>query len=104
MDANGIAPAPSQPVRRRSTRTVRCLGALRIPLAGPYRPRARLYLFPDGRLLWQLRLWEIDRPVAHLVRPEALRAFARRSGLPLLLRSIEAIESRAAAWGEADGA
>jgi hypothetical protein len=74
---------------------VRFLGEVRIPLAGPYRPRARLYLFPDGRLLWQLRLWQVDRPVAHLLRPEVLRAYARRSGLAVVVAELDALVERA---------
>lgn len=94
VDANCIVRTPSQPVRRRTRPTVRRIGELRLPIAGPYRPRARLYLFPDGRLLWQVRLWEHDRPVAHLVRTDALRAFARANGLPRTLAEIDALDDR----------
>lgn len=89
LDAKRIARTPSQPVPRLSRPRVRKVGELRLPIAGPYRPRARLYLWPDGRLLWQVRLWEYDRPVAHLVRTEVLRAFAEANRLPSTLAEIE---------------
>lgn len=95
MDAQRTARTPSQPVRRRSRHNVREVGALRLPLAGPYRPRARLYLFPDGRRLWLVRLWEYDRPVAHLVRTERLLAFARTNGLARTVAEIEELCRRA---------
>jgi hypothetical protein len=62
---------------------------VRLPIAGPYRPVARLYRFPDGRLLWHVRLWEYDRAVPHLVGTPVLRAFARRNGLPALEREVD---------------
>jgi hypothetical protein len=91
LDADRIAVTPSQPIPRRTSSQVRIVGVVRIPLAGPYRPLARLYRFPDGRLLWRLRLWEVDRPVDHLVRPEVLRAYARRSGLPTVVAALDAL-------------
>ncbi|MGB7125030.1 MAG: hypothetical protein WBE40_09295, partial [Thermoplasmata archaeon] len=77
VDAHRIDRTTPQPVLRRPRRAVRKIGELRLPIAGPYRPRARLYLFPDGRLLWHVRLWEYDRAVSHLVRTETLRAVGR---------------------------
>ncbi|MCI4339588.1 MAG: hypothetical protein L3J68_04575 [Thermoplasmata archaeon] len=94
LDAHRIARTPTQPVRRRPQPRVRNIGELRLPLAGPYRPRARLYLFPDGRLLWYVRLWEVDRPVSHLVRTETLRTFARVNALRSTLAEIEALHRR----------
>jgi len=94
LDANSIVQTPSQPVPRRTRPTVQKIGELRLPLAGPYRPRARLYLFPDGRLLWRVRLWEYDRAVVHLLRTEVLRAFARANGLPRTLAEIDALRLR----------
>ena len=67
---------------------------MRIPVAGPYRPWARLYLFPDGRLVWLVRLWQVDRPVARVVRPEILRAYARRSGLPSVVTELDRLVER----------
>jgi len=81
--------SPSQLLPANVNHFVRHIGELRLPLAGPYRPNARLYLFPDGRLLWMVRLWEVDRPVAHLVRTETLRAFARANGLGDFRAEIE---------------
>ena len=94
LDADRIARTPPQPVRRRSPPRIRKIGELRLPLAGPYRPRARLYLFPDGRLLWHVRLWEYDRPVSHLVRTETLRTFAHLNGLRTTLEEIDVLRRR----------
>lgn len=74
---------------------MRKVGELRLPLAGPYRPRARLYRYPDGRLLWLVRLWEYDHAVPHLVSTAALREFARRNGLPRLRAEMDALLDRA---------
>jgi len=74
---------------------VRKVGELRLPIAGPYRPRARLYRYPDGRLLWLVRLWEYDQAVPHLVSTAVLREFARRSGLFRLHAEIDALAERA---------
>jgi hypothetical protein len=94
VDAQSIARATPQPVRRLSRPRVRKIGELRLPLAGPYRPRARLYLFPDGRLLWHVRLWEYDRAVSHLVRTDTLRAFARINALRVTLAEIDELSRR----------
>jgi hypothetical protein len=91
LDAQRIVRTPSQPVLGRTHSRVREIGELRLPIAGPYRPTARLYLFPDGRLLWHLRLWELDRPVGHLVRTAVLRRFAVLNGLDPLLARIDLI-------------
>lgn len=93
-DASCIVRAPSQPIPRRPSARVQKIGELRLPLAGPYRPRARLYLFPDGRLLWYVRLWELDRVVPHLVRTETLRTFARVNRLPVVEAEVDAIHRR----------
>ncbi len=81
--------APIEPTRQRP------IGRLRVPLAGPYRPWARLYRLPDGRLLWCLRLWEECRPVPHVVSTGTLLAFARLNRLPDLARRIRALVRRA---------
>lgn len=89
LDASCIEPNASQPIPRRTNPRVRAIGAIRLPIAGPYRPRARLYLYPDGRLLWYVRLWERDRAVPHLVPVETVRTFARVNGLDRLLRETD---------------
>jgi hypothetical protein len=94
LDADRIAHTPPEPVRRRPLPRVRRIGELRLPVAGPYRPRARLYLFPDGRLLWLVRLWEHDRPVPHLVPHDTLRAFAQINRLRTTLEEIDALALR----------
>ncbi len=78
-----------QPVQRRTKLRVRLVGSVRVPVAGPYRPVARLYQFPDGRLLWHLCLWEVDRPVPHLVGTSALIAYARANGLRQLEQDVD---------------
>ncbi|MCI4372354.1 MAG: hypothetical protein L3K02_01725 [Thermoplasmata archaeon] len=80
--------APVELVPRRPTRNVLRIGTVRLPIAGPYRPVARLFLFPDGRLLWHVRLWEYDRAVSHLVATRVLIAFAREQGLLALEQEI----------------
>jgi hypothetical protein len=97
VDAIGIDRNASQPIPRRTRPRVRCLGAVRLPIAGPYRPCARLYLFPDGRTAWVVRLWEYDRPVAHTVGTPVLRAFARINRLPQLELEIDRLLARARA-------
>jgi hypothetical protein len=94
VDAHCIESNDRQPVPRRTSPRVRRIGELRLPLAGPYRPRARLYLFPDGRLLWHVRLWERDRAVGHLVGTETLRAFARINSLTSLLAEVDRLVDR----------
>ncbi|MGD0249692.1 MAG: hypothetical protein ABSB97_02215 [Thermoplasmata archaeon] len=69
----------------------RWIGALRLPIAGPYRPWARLYCLPDGLLTWRVRLWEVDRAIVRCVETEVLRTFARVNRLPVLLDEIETL-------------
>ncbi|HTT45095.1 MAG TPA: hypothetical protein VMH38_03650 [Thermoplasmata archaeon] len=103
MDAQRIATTPSepvpteQPISTGATGRVRLVGELRLPIAGPYRPRARLYRYPDGRLVWLVRLWEYDRAVPHLVSTDVLREFARLNRLPRLRSEVEALVERASA-------
>ena len=94
-----IEPVPSLPLPERADPRVRKVGELRLPIAGPYRPRARLYRYPDGRLLWLIRLWEVDHVVPHLVSTAVLREFARTNGLALLHAEIDALEHRATGRG-----
>jgi hypothetical protein len=98
VDALGIAsePLPPQPVRPNHPLSA-VLGAVRLPLAGAYRPWARLVRRPDGRLAWIVRLWQVDRVVVHLVETETLRTFAARAGLGGLALEIEELVARAEA-------
>jgi len=73
------------------------VGEVRLPLAGPYCPRARLFRMPDGRLLWRVRLWEYDRAVTHAVSTDVLRTFARVNGLGSLTAEVEDLVERALA-------
>jgi hypothetical protein len=97
VDANGIEPNAPQPIPRRTRSRVRRIGEVRLPIAGPYRPRARLYLFPDGRTVWIVRLWEYDRAVAHALGTPALRAFARQNRLAALETEIDRLAACARA-------
>ena len=101
--AHSARQTPSRAIPRRTNPSVRCIGELRLPLAGPYRPWARLYLYPDGRLLWRIRLWELYGPVAHLVGTGTLRTFARVNRMPALLDEIEALYARGCAESARDG-
>lgn len=94
-----LEPVPGEPFPERSAVRVRKVGELRLPIAGPYRPRARLYRYPDGRLLWLVRLWEYDRVVPHLVSTAVLREFARRNGLPRVRADVDSLVERATAGG-----
>jgi hypothetical protein len=75
-------------------RRPRTIGRLRLPIAGPYAPWATLYELPDGRRMWCVRLWEIDRPVRRCLPTGLLVAFARLNGLHGLRREIEAMAAR----------
>lgn len=104
VDADRIAPTPfepvpDQPVPAGWTGRVRKVGELRLPIAGPYHPRARLYRYPDGRLVWLVRLWEYDRAVPHLVATATLRQFACVNGLPRLRAEVDALVERATGNG-----
>lgn len=72
----------------------RRLGSVRLPLAGPYRPLATLYELADGRRLWCVRLWELDRPVRRCLPTGYLLAFARLNGLEGLRKEIERVAGR----------
>jgi hypothetical protein len=66
-----------------------------LPIAGPYRPWARLYRLPDGRLGWTVRLWDTDRADLRWVDTEALRTFAAVNRLPSVRTGIDALLERA---------
>ena len=78
----------ARPTRRRRTRTI---GRVRLPLAGPYAPWATLYELPDGRRVWCVRLWDIDRPVRRCLPTGLLRAYARLNGLGELEHAIDTL-------------
>lgn len=88
-------PIPRQPVRDRRTSRVEWIGAVRLPIAGPYCPLARLYQGTDGTLRWRVRLWEADRPVERTFETDVLRTFARVNGLHDLEDRIEVAVARA---------
>jgi len=92
---------PAELVRRRTTPRVQRIGSVRLPIAGPYRPVARLFRFPNGRLLWHVRLWEYDRAVPHIVSTTTLIAFARRNGLRSLELEIARLVGNAVVEGGA---
>ena len=67
---------------------VRRVGRVRLPLALSYRPWATLYVLPDGRPWWVVRLWEGDRPVTRVVPTSALLRFARVNGHAAVARAV----------------
>ena len=71
------------------------MGAFPLPIAGPYLPWAHLYADSMGTLWWTVRLWETDHARPYVVTTERLRTFARESGLPSVLRSIDREVARA---------
>jgi len=81
-------PRPPVPELRPSARA-RVVGSVRLPIGGPYRPRADLHVDRDGTEYWTVRLWEIDRPVVRRVDTATLRTFAERNRLPELQAAIE---------------
>lgn len=81
--------------RPTATPRVRVLARIRLPLGGPYRPWARLVRFPDGRVLWLVRLWEVDRPVSRLLPTREVRRWADQSGLAALSAALAALEASA---------
>ncbi|MFZ1022804.1 MAG: hypothetical protein WAN87_01550 [Thermoplasmata archaeon] len=91
-------PIPAKPLtpRPRISRghRARRLGSARVPIAGPYRPLATLYQFPDGRLLWTLRLWEEERVVLRVFVTSVLLRYARLNHLASLEAELEALLSR----------
>jgi hypothetical protein len=85
--AHSPVPRPAQGIER--------LGRLRVPLTLVHRPWAALYRYPDGRLLWCLRLWMGERVVARVVSTSTLRRYARSSRLTALEAEIEELLARA---------
>ena len=88
-------PVPREPLPNASRRGVCKIGEVRLPIAGPYRPRARLYRYPDGRLVWLVRLWNVDRAVPRLVSTAVLREYARANRLALLRSEIDLLVEKA---------
>ena len=70
------------------------VGRVRVPIAGPYQPWARLYVLPDGRHVWAVRLWEVDRVVRRLTSTAMLLRFARVSRLWSLESRVRALDRR----------
>lgn len=70
------------------------VGRLRVPIAGPYRPWARLYRLPDDRRVWVVRLWECDRVVRRLLPTSALLEYARLNRLADLARRVRSLDRR----------
>jgi hypothetical protein len=77
----------------------RAIGRLRVPLDLHHQPWATLYRFPDGRLEWCLRLWQIDQPIRAVVSTRTLRQYARENGLRELASAIDALVERALRGG-----
>ncbi|MCI4357559.1 MAG: hypothetical protein L3J95_04225 [Thermoplasmata archaeon] len=87
-----LAPRPN-PVDPTAPGRVERLGRLRLPIAGPYRPWATAYRLPDGRVVWCVRLWSVDRPLLHCLPTSTLRSFCRLNGLAALAVEVERVGS-----------
>ena len=70
------------------------IGRLRLPIAGPYHPWARLYRLPDRRLVWVVRLWEGDRAVRRVTSTSTLLEFARLNRLPAVAGRVRSLDRR----------
>jgi hypothetical protein len=73
---------------------VRRLGVVRLPLGGPYRPKATAYRLPDGRIVWCVRLWETDHAVKRCFPSETIRRFCRMNRLPEVEEEVDRVEGR----------
>lgn len=82
---NRVLPAPAR------TRRAPSLGRVRIPLALAYRPWATAYRLPDGRTIWCLRVWAIDRAVTVCASTSTLATYCWRSRLDAVAREVERI-------------
>lgn len=80
-------PVPPEGVRR--------VGRIRLPLTLHHAPWATLYRLPDGRLLWVVRLWSVDRPVRRAVSTDTLRTYCRVQRLAAVREAVEALVRRA---------
>jgi hypothetical protein len=72
----------------------RRLGRVRIPLALAYRPWATAYRLPDGRTVWCVRTWAVDRALTRCVGTPTLAAYCRRSRLDTVAQEVERIGGR----------
>jgi hypothetical protein len=72
----------------------RRLGRVRIPLALAYRPWATAYRLPDGRTVWCLRTWAVDRARTRCISTARLAAYCWQSRLDALAREVERIGGR----------
>ena len=79
--------APS--TRPEPRRSVRRIGRLRLPLTTCCRPWLTLYRLPDGRLLWCVRLWALDRAEPRVVTTDTLRRFADQNRLPQFRADVD---------------
>ncbi|MFZ0830857.1 MAG: hypothetical protein WCB18_07075 [Thermoplasmata archaeon] len=70
------------------------IGRVRVPIAGPYRPWARLYRLPDLRLVWTVRLWDRTRAVRRVTSTPVLLEFARVNRLPTLASRVRSLDLR----------
>jgi hypothetical protein len=87
-------PIPHATAERASPSRPRLIGRLRLPIALPYRPWARLYELPDGRRIWCVRLWEIDQPVRRCFSTGLLLAFARLNRFDHLAQEIRVLAAQ----------
>jgi hypothetical protein len=95
MNSEGPNGRPTQPVPELilspvdpDRPPVRRVASVRVPLTLTICPWATLYEFPDGRLLWCLRLPGVSGVRTRCIGSEALRRYARESGLTRLERGV----------------
>lgn len=84
--------AGTAPIDLETDPQVEYLGRVRLPLAGPYRPWARLYRLPDRRLVWVIRLWDQSRAVRRVTSTAVLLHFARVNRLPGLAARVQSLD------------
>jgi hypothetical protein len=65
-----------------------------LPLGGPYRPKAVAYRLPDARIVWCVRLWEVDRAVTRCVASDTIRRFCRLNRLADVEAQVDRVEGR----------
>jgi hypothetical protein len=73
---------------------VEYIGRVRVSIAGPYRPWARLYRLPDLRLVWVIRLWDRHCAVRRLTSTDTLLEYARMHRMPALAARIRSLQRR----------
>ncbi len=100
LSTSSRQPVPAEPLRWLDETTlafpgdldtdsrVEYVGRVRVPIAGPYRPWARLYRLPDLRRVWVVRLWDRQCAVRRMTSTAILLEFARLNRFPALAARV----------------